>query len=541
VLTLALAAVVLLIACANVVNLMLARGLSRGREFAIRSALGASPRQIVAQLLTESIVLNLLGGLLGIGISWAAVRSLRAMLRADLPPWMNVQVDGPVFLFTLVVSLACGVLAGLYPAFTASRRDTQQALRDGSKGAGGSRLQGRVRRALIAGEVALAVVLLVATGLLVRSFSRLQTLDTGFQRGQMITFRTDPPWTRYNKPEHTSVFYRAALERLEAIPGVTAAAANHSFPLALNQNYGKPTIVVEGQSVIEQAQNPFVNVQIVSPNYLQVMGIPLLSGRSFTPDDRLSTQPVAVLSRPLASRLFGQSEAVGRRIRLPELLGSLEEKQQQWYTVVGVAEGVRSESLTSAPGMDVYFSNQQQFAGDTFVIVRTAERTQSFIRRVEEAIRHVDPQQPIFAVRAVDELVEDTVWQRRIAGQLSLCFGAVALVLSAIGMYSLLSWTVTQRSRELAVRQALGCTPAAVRRLIVGEGMGLAGAGVLAGLLIALPLAHSLSGLLFGVSAWDLPTIATALVSTSVVALVASFVPALRAAQSNPNDALKAE
>lgn len=540
-LTLALATVVLLIACANVVNLLLARGIARAREMAIRTALGAGSRDIVVQLLAESVLLNLLGGVLGITVAFAAVRSLHVLLRAELPPWMDIGIDATVLLFTFLVAVVCGVVAGLYPAIAASRSDTQQALREGARGAGGGRLQGQIRQVLIAGETGLAVVLLIASGLLVRSFASLQSLDAGFRRSQMITFRTDPPWSRYNKPEQTSVFYRAALDKLQSTPGIAAAAANHSFPLALNQNYGKPTILLEGQSVDEQRRNPFVNVQIVSPNYLEVMGIPMLSGRSFSADDRVGTSPVAVLSRPLANRLFGNADPVGRRIQLPELLSSLDEKKAQWLTVVGIAEGVRSESLTSGPAMDVYLSNQQQFAGDTFFVLRTSEPLQVVRRLAEDAIRYVDPEQPIFAIQPVEELVDETVWQRRVAGQLSLCFGAVALLLAAMGTYSLLSWTVTQRGRELAIRQALGSTPGEVRRLVISEGMRVAGAGVVAGVCVALPLAHTFSELLFGVSAWDPRTLVLAVSFTAGVALLASYIPAMRASRANPNDALKAD
>lgn len=540
-LTLGLSVIVLAIACSNVVNLLLARGISRRREFAIRSALGAGRRQILGQLLAESMFLNIIGGLLGLGLAAVAMHSLRVLLRTELPPWMDVTIDSSVLVFTLLISVACGLLAGLYPVVTDLSDSGQQALREGSKGSGGSRLQSRIRQVLIAGEIALAVVLLVAAGLLVKSFSRLQTVDTGFGRDQLVTFRTDPPWSRYNKPEQTSVFYRAALERLDAIPGVTAAAANHSLPLALNENYGKPTIVVDGQSADEQWRNPFVNVQIISPNYFRTMGIPLLSGRPLTDDDRLDTQRVAVLSRPLAGRLFGTASAIGRRVRMPELLSSLNDKGQDWFTVVGVVEGVRSESLTSAPGLDVYLSNQQQFVGDTSFVLRTAETPESIGRLAQEAIRQADPEQPIFGLQTVDELVEETIWQRRIAGYLSLCFGAVALLLAAVGTYSLLSWIAGQRTRELAIRLALGCTPAAICRLIIGEGIRLAVAGMIVGLVVVIPLAYVFSGLLFRVSPSDPSVIAAAAGFTIALALFASAVPASRAASVNAHEALKAD
>lgn len=539
-LTLGLVAVVLMVACTNVINLLLARGISRSREFALRAAIGADRRHLLGQLLSESLILNLLGGLAGLGLAWVAIRVIRHMLEPSLPAWMEVRIDGPVLLFTFSISVVCGVIAGLYPAVSALHPDLQSVLREGARGIG-NRTQSKVRQWLIAAELAMAVVLLVAAGLLVRSFQQLRAADTGFRRTQLVTFRSDPPWARYNRPEQTSLFYRLALEKLEAVPGVSAAAANHSFPLALNQNYGKPTIVVEGQSIDEQRRNPFVNVQIVSPNYLRVVGVPLLEGRNFTAGDRLDTTPVAILSRPLAHRLFGSTSPLGRRIRLPELLGALDEKQQEWFQVIGIAEGVRSESLLSGPGMDLYLSNQQQFAGDTFFILRTGQPTAAISRMAAQAIREVDPQQPIFAAGTVEDLVEQTVWQRRIAGQLSLCFGVVALLLAAIGTYGLLSYAVFQRSRELAIRQALGSTATQIQKLVVGEGMRIAAIGSCAGLVIAIPAANAGASLLYGVSPLDGVSIATAVLCVLGVAFAACYLPARRASRISPLDALKAE
>ncbi|HYZ85799.1 MAG TPA: ABC transporter permease, partial [Bryobacteraceae bacterium] len=532
-LTMALVALVLCIALANVVNLLLARGIGRSRDFAIRSAVGATGRDILREVLTESLVLTMLGGVVGVGLAWVAIRILGELVRADLPPWMKVQIDMPVLLFTLGLSVVCGIIAGLYPAFATLRRDLQTPLREGSRGAGGSRLQAQVRSALIAAELALAVVLLVAAGLLVQSFAHLQSVDTGFRRTGLVTFRTDPPWARYNKPDQTSLFYRLALEKLASLPGVTAAAANHSLPLALNQNYGKPTIVAEGQSNDEQRRNPFVNVQIVSPNYFEVMGIPLLAGRSFSVDDRLTTQPVAVVSRPLAARLFGSATPVGQRVRLPELLGSLNAREEKWFVIVGVAEGVRGETLTGQPGIDIYLSNQQQFVGDTFFVLRTSQPLARISSLAAATIREVDPEQPIFAVRAIEDLVEETVWQRKIAGHLGASFAVIAVLLAAVGVYSLLAWIVSQRTRELAIRQALGSTPAEVRMLVVKQGIRLAVAGIAAGLLLAIPAARSSSNLLFGVSVWDPTSLVGAAVTVLLMVLIASYIPAIRASNVN--------
>lgn len=297
-LTLALAGLVLLTACANLANLLLARGLSRRKEIAVRGALGAGRARIARQLVSETLVLTMAGGAAGVAFADGEIGVLSQWLRLELPSWMAVELDWRVLLFALAASVLAGLVAGIAPAIGFSRTSLNEVMRDSSRGASGGHSSVRLRGALVSGELALALALLVAAGLLVKSFHRLQSTDAGFDRSPALTFRTDPPWARYGKVEQTAPFYRRAMETLGAIPGVVAVAANHSLPLALNQNYGKPQIVAEGQSVAEQQQSPFVNVQIVSPNYLSAMGIRLWQGRSFTDDDRIATRPVAVISRP---------------------------------------------------------------------------------------------------------------------------------------------------------------------------------------------------------------------------------------------------
>jgi putative ABC transport system permease protein len=539
-LTLALAAVVLLIACANLMNLLLARGLARAREMAIRTALGARARYRCATA----------GGKRSVKPSRRRTRNCGgACGSAQLPGACargSAAVDGRRYRREgLAFHPRCSVrVRRRRRGVSCNRGVTLRHLPDtsrrytrcGRRAAAGPNSEGAHRRRDRARRGAADCI----------GTARPELRDPA-RAGRRL-----PPVADDHVPNGPALVpLQQARADVRLLPdcareagvyaGITAAAANHSFPLALNQNYGKPTIVLEGQSLDEQGRNLFVNVQIVSPNYFEVMGIPMLAGGSFSPDDRVGTRPVAVLSRPLANRLFGNGDAIGRRVRLPELLSSLDDKNAQWLTIVGLAEGVHSESLTSGPAMDIYLSNQQQFAGDTFFVLRTTERLDVVRRLAEDAIRYVDPEQPIFSVRRVEELVDETVWQRRIAGQLSLCFGAGALLLAAMGTYSLLSWSVTQRGRELAIRQALGSTPAQVRMLVVSEGMRVAGAGVLAGICAALPLAHASSGLLYGVSAWDPRTLAVAVAFTTAVALFASYIPAMTASRANPNDALKAD
>lgn len=540
-LTLAMVGLVLLIACANVVNLLLSRGLGRRQELAVRASLGASRGRIARQLLTESLVLTLLGGIAGLGFAHWWIGLIRQWLRVELPLWMTVELDSRVLMFTLLMAVVAGLVAGLLPSLTLSRVALSDVMREATRGSSGSRATSLIRNVLVAGEIGLAVVLLVGAGLLLKSFWRLQQADTGFARGNALTFRTDPPWSRYNTAEQTSLFYRRALEKLKEIPGVQAAAANHSMPLAVNQNYGKPAVVLEGQSADEQLRNPFVNVQIVSPNYLEVMGIPLREGRTFTDDDRLGATPVAVLSMPLSRRLFGGESPIGRRVQLSGQLSALNETKQTWLQVIGVAGGVRSDGLLAEPGMDIYLSNQQQFAGDTFFVLRTLGAPEPLSAAAAKAIREVDPDQPVFDVKPLAQLADDTVWQRRMAGSLSLCFGGLALLLSAVGAYGVLSYLVTQRTREIGIRQALGSSPAGVWWMVVREGLGVAGAGLAAGVIVSLAVARLVSGVLYGVSWYDATTFLAAIVLTALVALAACALPAWRASRVSPMTALRAE
>jgi len=540
-LTLGLVAIVLLIACANVVNLLLSRGLARKREFAVRTALGATRAHIARQLLAEAAVLASAGGAAGLGFAWWWTGVIRQWMRVELPAWMKIELDGRVLLFTLFATLIAGIAAGMLPALGFSKTVLEDAMREGSRGSSGGRTSARMRDILVTTELALAVMLLVFSGLLLQSFWKLREADTGFARTPALTFRTDPPWARYNKAEQTAMFYRRAVEELRRIPGVTAVAANHSLPLALNQNYGKPAIAVEGQSVDEQQRNPFVNVQIVSTGYFEAMGIPLREGRAFQESDRLETTPVAVVSRPLVHRVFGDASPVGRRVQLPGLLSALNETKPAWLEIVGVAEGVRSDGLTAAPSLDIYLSNQQQFAGDTFFVLRTALNPAPLTGAITRAIQQVDPEQPLFDVQPLNQRIDDTVWQRRMAGSLSLCFGALALMLAAVGAYGVLSYLVSRRTREIGIRLALGSSPGGVWRMVVREGLWLAGAGIAIGFAMALAGARFLDHLLYGVSAYDPAVYAASLAMTVLAAFVSFAIPAWRASRTSPMAALRTE
>ena len=457
----------------------------------------------------------------------------------ELPKSMAITVDLSVVVYAVGLARVAGLAAALMPAWEASRANLEPAFREATRGSSGGRGQSQVRIILAGGELALAVALLTMAALLVQSFRHLESVDTGFHADGLLTFRVDPPFGRYNKAEHTVLFYRRTEEALLALPGVKGVAANHSLPLATNENYGSPAIAVEGQTADEQRRNPFVTPQVVSPGYLRVMGIPVVAGRVFDDSDRPGTPPVTMLSQPLARRLLGNQSPLGRRVRFEGLLAGTEKREDGWFTIVGITGGVRSASIFSSPGPDVYFSNRQQFVGDSFFVVRTDMEVRSFSRSAAEIVRKLDPDQAIFDVQPMQKRVTDTIWQHRIAGRLSAGFGILALLLAVIGTYSVLSHMVSCRVREMGIRLALGATPENVRAMVVAEGMRTAAAGVFAGSLLAACGVLTFRELLYGLEAADIALFAGTALTTLAVALPACYLPALRASRVQPAETLR--
>jgi predicted permease len=419
------------------------------------------------------------------------------------------------------------------------RTDLRSILDESTRGGSGSRAQGRLMDALIVGQTALALTLLIAGTLLTQSFLVLVNSDLGFRSDSLLTFFTDPPYTKYGDATQTALFYRRAQEELARLPGVESVAANHSLPLAGNDNYGKRTILVEGRSTPEQSNNPFVNIQIVSTNYFSVAGIPLVRGRMFTDGDLPHTQRVAVISRPLAQRLFGQDDPLMKRVRLTGLLASVSDKDESWFTVVGLVGGVRSERLLGGEGMDLYFSNQQQFSGETYFILRTRVRPEALAAQVTRAVQRVDPEQSVSAIYTMEERISKTVWQRRLAAYLSLAFGLLSLLLALIGLYGVLSYLVGQQLREFCIRKALGAQRGELLRTVIWRGMKPTTAGLMVGALVAAAMVWFVRPLLvmdrIGVTASfvGVPVILAA------VALIACLPAALRASRADAAESLR--
>jgi len=549
---------VLLIACANVAGLLLSRALAREKEVAVRAALGASRARIARLLLTESLLLATCGGLSGLLLAFWGVELLSALMRIELPEWIDIGIDFRVLGFTFAVSTLAGGLAGLFPALQASKTCLNESLKDGARGLSGAAPQRNLRAALVVAEIALAVVLLAGAGLLLQSFRRLQQVDAGFDAGNLLTLQIDPPYTRYNRVEQTAPYYRRVIAEIEALPGVESAAVNDSLPLSVQEAQGsanRTVVYVEGQSIEEQRRAPYVNLQIISPGYLRAMKIPLIGGRAFDEHDSTNSTMVALVSERMAASFWPgrpAQAAIGARVRLSKLganynpLIATDPQQPQtgaepWFTIVGVTGDVKQASLAGEAGLDFYVSTEQFFAPEAFVVVRSKGDAPSMLPAVRRAISGIDPELGVYDVAMMEERLNNTIWRQRLVGILFSVFAALALLLASVGVYGVMSQAVGQRAREMGVRMALGARPRDVLRLILSEGLKLALAGAGIGLLCALPLARGVSHLLYGVRANDPVIFFGVALALLGAALLACWFPARRATRVDPMIALRSQ
>ncbi len=523
---------VLLIAIANAVNLLLGRAGERRAEIALRVSLGADRFRLVRSLLVESLLLAGLGGGLGLLFAVGLLRPLQGLVQAQLPSFMEVRLDPMALVATAVLVLTSGVLAGLVPAISSTRVALGKGLA-GSRGAVGG-AGGRLRSALVIAEIALALVLLVGAGLMIRSFLALDGQDLGFDAENLYTVRMDPPYWSYNQTGQVAPFYEQVLAKLELIPGVVGVAANQNLPLAGLDENTKLTVTLLGQASHEQESNPFVHLQSVSPGYFQVMGIPLLQGRSLASTDREGAPSAAIVSQRLARRLWPGGSALGGRLKLGP-----PETEVPWMTVVGIAGDVRSESRSGDASLDLYVSHLQHFTGDTYVALRTDLRGAALQRQISAAVQSLDPDLPIFDSMPMEERVEGVEWQRRATARLLAGFGAFALVLAASGAYGVISFQVAQRTREFGIRQALGARPRDLFVDVLRQGLGLFVRGSVLGVLASLALVRMIRHLLFGVEASDPWTAFGVLGVLFLSLIVACLMPARRAAKLDPLQAMR--
>ncbi|HEX8191028.1 MAG TPA: ADOP family duplicated permease, partial [Pyrinomonadaceae bacterium] len=527
-------ALVLLIACANVANLLLARAAGRQKEMAVRAALGATRLRLARQLLVESVLLALAGGAAGLLLGWWGVDLLKGLLPAEFPRLADIGVDPRVLGFTLLVSCVTGLAFGLAPALQFTRPDLHGALKESARGSTGGARAGRLRNLLIVSEVALSLVLLVGAGLLFRSFMTLRAVELGFRPQSLLTFRLSPSGERFRTDAQYSAFFRDVAERVAAIPGVEAVGVINTLPLVKGPTSG---IQVEGRPPVRRDQWPSVNYRSVSPDYFRAAGIAVVRGRAVEERDTADAPLVFVVNQALARRDFPGEDPVGKRISN----GIGPDGQPNWREIVGVVADVRSEEPGREAAPEVYGSYlQDPFAGMSYVL-RSSVEPEGLAPAVREAVRAVDRAQPVAEVRTMEQLVGESFAQPRFNSLILGLFACMALVLAAAGIYGVMSYAVSQRTHEIGIRIALGARRGDVLRLVVGRGMALALFGVGLGLLAALALTRLMAGLLYGVTATDPLTFAGVALLLSAVALLASYVPARRATKVDPMIALRYE
>jgi putative ABC transport system permease protein len=526
-------AFVLLIACVNVANLLLARATARQKEIAIRAALGANRRRIFRQLLTESLLLGLISGALGLMLALWGMDLLLAAIPIDIPFWMKFDLDGRVLGFTAACSLLTGFVFGTVPALEASNPDLNETLKEGGRSGAGSGRH-RLRSLLVVAEIALSLVLLVGAGLMMRSFMSLQSVNAGINPSGVLTMYVALPGAKYRPPEKRIAFFSQLLDRVRAIPGVESAGTNTGLPLAGN-NWGR-SLTVEGFPVLPVGEAPAINHCLVSPSYFSAMGIAILKGRDFDERDTRESPKVTIIDERLAREYWPDVDPIGKRIRFGP-----PEDNEPWHTIVGVVGDVRHERLDALTRKTVYLPFAQMPIGGSSLAIRSSGRPENIAAAVRAQVKELDPDLALTQVMPMAEVVARSVWQQRLYTALFGVFAAVALILATVGIYGVMSYAVTQRTREIGLRMALGAQRQDVMKLVVGQGVVLAALGVGAGLIAAVGLTRLMSSLLFGVTATDPLTFAAVSVLLAGVALGACFVPARRAARVDPMVALRYE
>lgn len=519
---------VLLIACGDVASLLLSRALARRREIAVRAALGASRAGIVAQLLTESLLLALMAGALGVLVAWGATRALAVWGAGQLPFGVAVHVDARVLVFTLAIALVSGVLFGLAPALQLARMDLNSTLREEGRAASASRGRSRMKDLLVVGQVALSLLLLIGAGLLIRSFVRLLQVDPGFDPRDLLTMNISLSNDRYAKPEQQIAFFDEAMRRAAAVPGVSDVAISAALPLSFIRI---TPVLPQGQPEVPLAQRPFVDIEAVSPQWFRTMRVPLRGGRAFQSSDQAQSAPVVIANESFARQFWPNGSALGQHVTIGRRPVPAE--------VVGIAADVKNRGLAQDPQPQLWLPFTQLPWGEMNLIVRTAVPPQSVATAVRAQIAGIDPDQPVTKVQTGDELMDSARTQPRFLLLLVGVFSATALVLAIVGIYGVLSYAVAERRQEFGIRMALGAGRRDILRLVLRHGLVLALAGIAAGLIAAFALTRLAASLLYKTSGHDPLTFVAAPIVFLLVALAASYLPARRATRVSPIEALR--
>jgi predicted permease len=531
-------ALVLLMTCVNVASLLLSRAVARDHEIAIRVALGVARSRLVRAVLAESLVLALAGGVLGAAVAGWGVTALAGVAPANLPRLDQVGVDPLMLGFTLLVSGVTGVVFGAAPSFhLLRRREAGGGLTSGERGGTAGRAAQRWRRGLVTAQIALAVTLVAGAGLLIKSFGRLMATDPGFRPDGALVFNLGLPAVGYEDPARVSAFATAVQERLRALPGVTGVGMIFGLPLS-GFGFSITPTALDGRPLSDEEQNHlYTQLRFVTPGYFETMGIELLRGRTFTDQDRAGSAPVALVNEAAARHLFGTTEVIGRRVEHGTRMGLGGDRVNG--EIVGVVRDVKDVALSAPARAHVYFPHAQWPVGFLQPVLRTSGDPLALAEPARRVVAAVDPNVPVYQVRTLSQLRAASTARTRFLMLVLGVFAAAALALAAVGIYGVVAYAVAQRTRELGIRMALGARASDIVRLVVRQGAVLAGAGGVIGLAGAILATRTLRGLLFEVTPTDPPTLTAGTVTLVVVALVASYVPARRAARVSPVDALR--
>jgi putative ABC transport system permease protein len=522
---------VLLIACANVANLLLARATAREREIAVRKALGASGGRLVRQLLSESILLSVCGGALGVFLAAAILPAVRSISPGAVPRLAEAKIDGEVLIFSMLLCLITGIVFGLVPALQTSKKDLHETLKEGSRGSSEGGGRGRFRALLVVAEIGIALVLMTGAGLLMQSFSRLMHVNPGFSPKNLMAFPLTLPPSRYSKPELQVQFYRQILEHVKALPEVQAAGITSYLPLGGGARY--VFVCPEGLVCQGVGKDPTSVVRQVSAGYFETIRTPLLSGRTIDDKDIAGGSPVAVINETAAKHFFAGQNPIGKHIA-----NSRDMVQRE---IVGVVADVKFNTLDAANVEEMYLPMEQVPWPNTSLLVRSEAGSQSLVAAVRAKIAEVDPNLPVARVSTMEEVVGASVAQPKLTMQFAGVFAGFALLLAAIGIYGVMAYSVTARWQEMGIRAALGARPADILRLVVGQGMRMALVGVVLGIVVSLGLTRLLASLLFGVSAADPLVFSAAALVLGGVAFLACYLPARRATRVDPIIVLRYE
>ena len=525
-------ALVLLIACANLTTMLLARAGAREREFAIRVALGAGPTRILRQILTESVLIALFGGIAGVLLAVWGIDLLRVLGAQTVPRLAEVNLDLRVLLITLVVSIGTGILFGLAPAVASAKPELTEALKEGGRGSTTGRRRNRLRNALVISEIALALVLLVGAGLLLKSFVRLQNVAPGFDLHHVLTMEMAPPVSKYPRGKPVIDFYTEAQRRVKALPGVEAVAFTSILPLSGTNSDN--SFAIEGRDPMQERVFPDEEKRQITAEYFQVLKTTLLKGRFFNEGDSADAPGVVIVNHALAQKYFPNQEALGKRITMDDPRG----KDVRWLTIVGMVADIRHKGLDRDANPEFYVPHPQQAVRELILAVRSSQDPRSLTSAIRSALRQLDPEQPIANIRTLDQVTADSIAPRRLSVVLLGVFAGVALLLAAVGIYGVMSFLVVQRTHEMGVRMALGAQTGDVLRLVVGHGIKLVAIGTVIGLVISVFSSRALGAMLYRVAPFDLVTFAGVTITLAVVAFLASYIPALRATRADPMIAL---